>query len=407
MKLGSITLEDKQELAMRSLTSGKVLLGGVGSGKTYTSIFWAHANLSSVSNKTIHVITTAMKRDLIEAGKDKPDWQSSLEDCGITDYVVDSWNNVDKYIHIKNSLFIFDEQRVVGTGKWAKSFITIAHNNKWVLCSATPGDTYLDYLSIFLANGFYRNKTDFVSQHIEYDRFAKYPKVKAFHNKEKLEKLRKSILVPMTVLRHTTRKREDVFTQYDKDLYNSVANTRWDYIENAPIENASRYTQLLRRVTSTSQQRIQKASEIMFGVKRLIVFYNYDYERDILLNIATNLGKTCAEWNGHNHEPVPLGDEWIYLVQYTAGSEGWNCITTDSILFYSPNYSYKVMEQAEGRIDRSNTPYKILHYYNLTSNAKIDKDIKRAVLLKKRFNEAGWASAVSAYFKKDKPRRIA
>jgi hypothetical protein len=127
--------------------------------------------------------------------------------------------------------------------------------------------------------------------------------------------------------------------------------------------------------------------EIFEKHPRIIVFYNFDYELDILKHIYYGENVEIAEWNGHAHQPVPKGEKWVYLVQYTAGCEGWNCITTDTIIFYSQNYSYKVMAQASGRIDRLNTPYTDLYYYHLKSRSGIDLAISRALTEKKKFNE--------------------
>jgi len=333
MKLGVITLMDEQVEAVKKLQVGNILMGGVGSGKTFTSIFWAHKQLSSVKDKTIYVITTAMKRDLIEDGKDKPDWQTSLELCGISPetYVVDSWNNIGKYEQVKDALFLFDEQRVVGWGKWAKAFIEISKYNKWILLSATPGDTFLEYMPVFIANGFYKSKSDFINTHVEYDRFAKYPKVKKFHETALLEKHRKDIIVPMGDHRKTKRHVKQVYVGYDRDLYEMTERLRFNFIEDRPMETAAEYTQMLRRVTYESEERVHQAKRIMTKIPRIIVFYNFNYELDILRQLAAEIGKPMAEWNGQKHEPIPATDEWIYLVQYTAGSEGWNCITTDSI----------------------------------------------------------------------------
>ena len=398
-KLGNISLTPEQLIAANSMKTGSLLVGGVGSGKTYTSIFWAE----SQPQENIYVITTAAKRDKIEPGHIKPDWQESLDNCGITNYIVDSWNNIKKYEHVSHGLFLFDEQRVVGYGTWSKTFIKIAHNNNWVLLSATPGDSWDQYIPVFIANGFYRNKTEFSNEHIEYDRFAKYPKIKAFHGTSKLNAYRKRILVPMTVPRSTIRNRHNVICKFDSVTYKDIEKNRWNPYTNLPINTASEYTQVLRRLVASDESRIKEAYTCMMEEPKLIIFYNYNYERDILIDLCNTVGKPWAEYNGHNHQPIPDEPYWIYLVQYTAGAEGWNCIQTDTMMFYSPNYSYKIMEQSEGRIDRLNTPFIDLHYIYLKSNSKIDRAVLNAIANKKRFNESAWDKQVSDYFKNDKP----
>ena len=134
-------------------------------------------------------------------------------------------------------------------------------------------------------------------------------------------------------------------------------------------------------------------SELFDKHDRAIIFYNYDYELMILRSLAEMKNIKYAEWNGKKHEELPTGEKWLYFVQYTAGAEGWNCITTDTIIFYSQNYSYKMTEQAEGRIDRMNTPYKDLYYYHVRSNAPIDIAILRALKEKRNFNERAFLGA--------------
>ena len=380
----AFNLYPHQEEALGRLHPGAILFGDVGSGKTFTSLVYYQRNYP---DRDLYIITTAMKRD-------SGDWQHEAGIVGVEPTVVDSWNNINKYTKIKNAFFIFDEQRVVGYGKWSTSFIAISKLNKWILLSGTPGDTWSDYIPVFIANGFYRNKTDFTEQHIEFDRFAKYPKIKAYHNQARLMRLRNQILVPMKIKRHTTRIRKPVNCKYNKDLYKLVMEKRWNPFTNAPIENASELTQVVRRIVATDYDRQWVAKWVMDVNPRVIVFYNYNYELDILMEIAEQTGKPIGQWNGKAHEAIPLTEDWIYLVQYTAGAEGWNCTSTNVMMFYSLNYSYRIMEQAEGRIDRLNTKYKELEYFYLTSDSPIDKSVKKAVDTKKTFNETAWAKGM-------------
>lgn len=301
--------------------------------------------------------------------------------------VVDSWNNIGKYSEVKDAFFIFDEQRVVGYGAWTKAFLVIAKHNKWILLSATPGDTWSDYIPVFIANGFYRNKTEFVREHIVYSRFSKFPKVDRYLNTGRLIKLRNSILIDMDFVRSTVPHHEDVYVKYDTSFYKDIIKTRWDPYENKPIKNASRLCYLLRKAVNTDDSRMVALLEILEKTPKAIIFYNFDYELEMLKNtLSCWHGVDIAEWNGHRHEPVPDSDNWVYLVQYTAGAEGWNCIKTNTIIFFSQNYSYKIMEQSAGRIDRLNTPYTDLYYYHLKSRSGIDLAISRALAKKKKFN---------------------
>lgn len=366
--------------ALKRIKSGSILNGGVGSGKTLTSLVFYKEHFIE---RPLYVITTAKKRDT-------GDWESDASKVGVSITKVDSWNNITNYIGISDAFFIFDEQRVVGYSTWGRNFIHIARRNKWILLTATPGDTWMEYMTVFIANGFYKNKSDFVEQHVEFDQWVKYPKIKQYHNVSKLMRNRNNILVPMFFERHTTRHRKYIKSNFDSDLYNKILKDRWNIFEEEPIQSGPELISCIRKLVASDMDRQFNAKVLIDMHDKIIVFYNFNYERDILINLVNQLGREYKEWNGHRHDELPNTDRWVYIVQYTAGAEGWNCITTNVILFYSLNYSFKIIEQAEGRIDRLNTPYEHLEYYYLTSNSNIDNDIFKAVKTKERFNEKAW-----------------
>ena len=397
-------LYDYQMDAVNNMKNGCILNGGVGSGKSRTSLYYYFKEqggridqeyIPMKNPKDLYIITTARKRDTLE-------WEGELVPFLLSTHkernelydvkvVVDSWNNIKKYADIKGAFFIFDEQRVVGYGAWTKAFLKIAKANDWILLSATPGDTWSDYIPVFIANGFYRNKTEFTREHIVYSRFTKYPQIDRYINTGRLLRLRNSILIDMDFSRKTVSHHEDVYVRYDTTMYRDVTRTRWNPYTNEPIQQASGLCYVLRRVVNESQYRVVALLELLEKTPRAIIFYNFDYELDILLNLHLGTDVAVAQWNGHKHQPVPDTEKWIYLVQYTAGAEGWNCITTDTIIFFSQNYSYKIMQQSSGRIDRLNTPYTDLYYYHLKSRSGIDIAISKALNEKKNFNENKWA----------------
>lgn len=398
----SIPLYNYQLEAINEMKNGCILCGGVGSGKSRTSLAYYYkeqgggltTNKPMKKPRDLYIITTARKRDDLE-------WEGELIPFRLSTHpelnmfygntvVVDSWNNIGKYKDVKGAFFIFDEQRVVGSGAWVKSFIKIAKVNDWILLSATPGDTWQDYIPVFVANGFYKNRTEFSREHIVYSRFSKYPKIDKYIGTGKLIRLRNDILVDMDFQRKTTAHHDDVYVNYDIPKYKDVMRKRWDPFKDEPIEQASGLCYVLRRIVNTDETRQMALLEIFEKHPKMIVFYNFDYELDILKGLYYGESVEVAEWNGHKHQPVPEGERWVYLVQYTAGAEGWNCIKTDTIVFYSQNYSYKVMQQSSGRIDRLNTPYRDLYYYHLKTRSGIDLAISKALKDKKKFNESRW-----------------
>lgn len=374
--------------AVHRLKNGNILYGGVGSGKTITSLAYY---CEEESPRDLYVITTAKKRDSL-------DWEDEAVQFGIGKakdatlhgvMTVDSWNNLPKYTDVENAFFIFDEQRLVGSGTWTKSFIKIAKKNHWILLSATPGDTWLDYIPVFVANGFYQNRTEFKREHVVYNTFSKFPKVDHYVQVGKLVRLRNSVLIEMPYEKHTTRHLKIVETKYDEKLFHKAHIGRWHVYEGRPLRDVGELFLVLRKIVNTDPSRLAAIRSLMTDHPRLIIFYNFDYELDILRELMWDSPDIkIGEWNGHKHQEVPKGARWVYLVQYMAGSEGWNCVDTDAMVFYSLSYSYKMYAQAQGRIDRLNTPYTDLYYFVLKSRSMIDRAIWTALTHKKNFNES-------------------
>ena len=391
-----ISLYKHQQDAIKKMRNGCILCGDVGSGKSRTGLAYYFIQqggklepYEKMNNpKRLYIITTARKRDEKEwEGELVPFLLSSSQNEYDFNVVIDSWNNIKKYIEVKDAFFIFDEQRVVGSGAWVKAFYKITKSNEWILLSATPGDTWMDYIPVFVANGFYKNRTAFINEHVIYDYRMKFPKVDRYINTGRLLRLRNRILVDMEFERSTIIHHEDVFVDYDSRAYKDLFKYRWNNEKGEPIENASELCYEARKIVNSHSSRLNMVYNIALEKNRVIIFYNFDYELALLHQLFDESVFTVAEWNGHKHQPVPESTRWVYFVQYTAGSEAWNCITTDTIIFFSQNYSYKVMKQASGRINRLNTPYKDLYYYHLKSRSGIDVAISKALKSKKKFNE--------------------
>ena len=396
-------LFDYQRRAVDKMFNGCILNGGVGSGKSRTGLYYyfkEHGGsidpdyIPMKNPRDLYIITTAKKRNDCE-------WTGELAHYLLSPFegknelynnkvVVDSWNNIQKYTDVKDAFFIFDEDKVQGNGAWVKAFLKIVKFNKWIILSATAGDVWMDYVPVFIANGFYRNRTEFCREHVVYSRFTKYPKIERYVNTGRLIKQRNMLLIDMDFERKTVQHHEDIYVQYDMTKYREIIRKRWDPYKDEPIEQPSALCYILRRHVNEDESRQVALLELYEKHPKMIVFYSYDYELDILLNLSYGEDVVVAQYNGHKHEPVPTGDKWVYLVNYNA-CEGWNCITTDTMVFFSQNYSYKTVTQAAGRIYRLNTPYTDLYYYHLKSHSSIDLAIAKSLRSKKNFNEGKWA----------------
>lgn len=389
----SVTLYPHQVDAVKKLDNGKILWGGVGTGKSLTAVAYY---MEKEAPRDVYVITTAKKRDSL-------DWEDSFAKFGVGTkrngtvagvLRVDSWNNVTKFKNVRGAFFIFDEQRLVGSGAWAKAFEFISKNNRWILLSATPGDNWLDYVSVFIANGFYKNRTEFKRQHVVYNTYSKFPKVDYYVDEGKLRRLRNSLLVHMPYKRHTKRILTNLKVEFDQQKVDIVLKDRWNPYTEQPIKSVAELFYTMRRVVYSDPSRIAAIRGLLNQNPRLIVFYNFDYELEILRTLSGEL--TVAEWNGKKHQPVPSSDRWAYLVQYVAGAEAWECITTNAMAFHSLTYSYKNWHQAHGRNDRLNTPFLELLYWTLLSDSSIDRAVLDSLNAKKSFNEVRFAKKLTS-----------
>ena len=393
-----IDLYPHQREAINRLRNGCILWAGTGVGKSITALaYFCEKECDHMKKpRDLLIITTARKRDTLE-------WYGECVKFDITDdrknsiggirVQIDSWNNIGKYLNTKNQFVIFDEQRVTGSGPWANDFLKLARQNHWIMLSATPGDKWIEYCTVFVANGFYKNKSDFVRQHVIYSPYVtKYPKIIGYQNQSLLCKHRDEILVGMHFDKQTVPHNITTSVEYDRELYDYIQKTRFDPFKERPVRDAAGLCYLLRRVVNDDIRKLAEVERIMYYHPKAIIFYNFDYELDMLRELSS----PTAEWNGHRHEPIPDTPRWAYLVHYAAGSEGWNCIATDTIIFFSRSYSYKAMEQARGRIDRINTGYHDLYYYYLVTDSSIDRAIGRALDEKQDFNESAYYNALTA-----------
>jgi len=379
-------LMEHQLEAVENLSNGKILYGGVGIGKSATVMGYYE---KKEKGKKIYVITTAKKRDSL-------DWEFEAARVAAGDLLtVDSWNNIAKYRDVEDAFFIFDEQRLVGSGVWVKSFIIIAKKNNWVMLTATPGDTWMDYIPVFVANNLYKNRTQFIREHVVYAPYSRFPKIVRYNDVRTLEKYRNMLLVEMPYVRTTHRNVVDVKVEFDPTLFRKVFVDRWNVYTEKPIQDVAELFRVMRRVVNSDASRLRAVRTLIGEHPRLIVYYNFDYELEELRKLSLEIGVTVAEWNGHKHQSIPQTDRWVYLVQYIAGAEAWNCTETDAMAFYSLTYSYKNFTQAMGRIDRLDTLFTELYYYVLMSDSVIDRAVRNALNGKKMFNERVWLENMS------------
>ena len=292
-------LDKPQREAVEKLGNGKILCGGVGSGKSRVALVYFKEKIKAPANlKKLYIITTARKRE-------EHDWDDECKTVGVDleHVTVDSWNNIKKYTEVVDAFFIFDEQRVVGSGAWVKAFLKIVKSNKWILLSATPGDTWTDYIPVFIANGFYKNRTQFLREHAVYSRYSKYPKIDRYTGEKALRRLLEYLLVQMVVERHTVPHRAQRMALYPIPEYKALMKNRWNPYTDEPIKEAGEFFYTMRKMVNSDPSRLEIIRSLIAKHPKMIIFYNFDYELEILRSLEKD-GVIVKEWNGHKHEPA-------------------------------------------------------------------------------------------------------
>jgi hypothetical protein len=275
------SLKPHQLTALRKLSNGNILRAGVGTGKSRVAVRYY---LENHPHQDVYVITTARKRD-------SKDWEGEFAsevvgkhaDTTIAGILtVDSWNNIDKYCDVVDAFFVFDEQRLVGTGKWVKSFLKIVKNNGWILLTATPGDTWLDYIPVFIANGFFKNRTEFKREHVVYAPHVRFPKVQRYIAEGRLIRYRNQILVDMPYPKMTTRHESTIWVPHNEKLVEEVTKSRWHLYYDRPIRDIAELYSVRRRVINSDPGRVEALRKLLKDWPRQVVFYNFDYELELL-----------------------------------------------------------------------------------------------------------------------------
>lgn len=165
----------QQKAAFHDLSNGKILKGGTGSGKSRTAVAYfftqvcgGHLRVNGVGDveplthpRDLYIFTTAKKRDDLDWEKTCGMFALSKDPnrsyCGVR-VTVDSWNNITKYTDVQDAFFIFDEQRLVGSGAWVKAFYKIAKSNQWIVLTARRVITGWTTVRYLLRTGSTRTK---------------------------------------------------------------------------------------------------------------------------------------------------------------------------------------------------------------------------------------------------------
>lgn len=378
-------LRPAQRDAVDRMHDGCVLLGRTGSGKTMTALgYWLKVH----AQQDLYVVTTPAKRDAME-------WEGDSAKLGqyLPPERVVSWNKIKDFEYLESAFVVFDEQRVSGSGKWVKSFLKIAKRNDWILLSATPGDVWIDWLPLFIANGFYRTRTQFTDRHVIWDPHTRYPRIKRYIEEDRLERCQEAICVYLASPNPISRMVHDELVSYDSRKYAEVTRKRWNPFEVRPMMDAGELCRVQRRIVLENVCREEALERLLKGHPRALVFYSYNYELEAIKAVCERLGRSYGQRNGHRHDPVPVSKEpWVYIVQYQS-ADAWNCISTNIAILYSLPYSWRQQEQAMGRIDRMNTPFDELHYYRLMTDSTIDNAILACLDRKETFNERVYENA--------------
>lgn len=136
-----------------------------------------------------------------------------------------------------------------------------------------------------------------------------------------------------------------------------------------------------------NENKLNALKEIMESTNnRLIIFYNFTKEKDLIVDICKKLNKSYSIINGEIKDLKAYEDneDSITIVQYQAGAMGLNLQKANKIIYFTLPLSSELFEQSKKRIHRIGQVDTCFYYY-LLAKGTIEESIYKTLLMRKDY----------------------
>ena len=136
-----------------------------------------------------------------------------------------------------------------------------------------------------------------------------------------------------------------------------------------------------------NENKLNALKEIMESTNnRLIIFYNFTKEKDLIVDICKKLNKSYSIINGEIKDltAYETNEDSITIVQYQAGAMGLNLQKANKIIYFTLPLSSELFEQSKKRIHRIGQVDTCFYYY-LLAKGTIEESIYKTLLMRKDY----------------------
>lgn len=172
----------------------------------------------------------------------------------------------------------------------------------------------------------------------------------------------------------------------DSDFYGTDVTPRIELVGDTTLTKRLYARQLCGQY---SEFKLQTFKELVQSTQdRLIVFYNFNAELELLKRIAASLDRPISEVNGQTKDLTAYEqeDNSITFIQYQAGAMGLNLQKANKIIYFTLTDKSELFEQSKKRIHRIGQEQPCF-YYILMCKGSVEEVILQTLEMRKDFTD--------------------
>lgn len=309
----------------------------------------------------------------------------------------------EELLKLQNYTLILDESHTISNSKSkrTKSIMKLKFDNV-LLLSGTPASNseYMKLYSQLKLLGLNMNKKDYEDRYgnwftmemngIKFRVLSKkhpYKHVDELKNKMynlgcRFKKTDEVIELPEQRFINVWVQPSKYYKTFVKDGYVDCGDS--EYISSSPATDM-----LYARQLCNSKEKLEMVRTLIEGTEdRVIIFYNFNCELELLQQLVQKLKRPISYVNGSvkNLNCYNNNSDSVTLVQYQSGSSGVNLQKASKMIYYSPPIKSDFFEQSKKRIHRIGQDNKCT-YWKLITNNSIELNIYNTLAKKQDYTE--------------------